>query len=167
MALIIFSVLSAAQDPVATGLRNFLMTFDYNDRQSLAQGFRLADKDQKELVSLLNDANEKVQLNAQILVRYIAEVSALSALHNSKSGQTFFSGPVPVPLDEWDYQQIEKSILCDSCSLKGPIVNYVYALVLDGSPRSHQFLELINTKFSPKFIDARQPNLLSTRDLEK
>jgi len=144
-----------------------LATYNFTDTKSLAKGFKLADQNPTIFIAALNDPTENVQVNAQRFIRYLADPKAMAALRASQSGQKFFTGAVPVPLEDWDYERIQNGLLCDSCSLKSPDVNYIYALVLDGSQRAQELLGRINARYPRKVTYGERPESRVSGNVEK
>jgi hypothetical protein len=124
-------------------IQNLLAEVDpIHNTRALAKAFRMGDTHIAEFVSALHDKNERVRLNAQRIIRYLGNSAGMAALvQTDEASQTHdFSWAVPIPLSERDFQQIEKNLLCDTCSSGGHYVNYIYALEIDNSDRAREAL---------------------------
>lgn len=125
------------------------------DTKHLARAFSIGDANIDELISALDDRDESVSLNAQIVIRYLGNQDGMTALfHRYASGQIkATTGAVPVPLSDWDFNQIESRFLCAECRLEGwGVPEYTYALMLDSSPRATQTLDRLVQKFNPEWL---------------
>jgi hypothetical protein len=113
--------------------------------------FRVGDSRIDEVVAALSDRDKNVQINAQRLIRYLGNPRGMAALKELyRSGGSYaISGSFPIPLDDWDYEEIQKDMLCAGCRLGGALFpNYLYALALDGSARAHDCLAGLQAKGS-------------------
>jgi hypothetical protein len=124
-------------------IRKLLGTYNVLDSPSaLRKAFNIGDGDISDFVLALDDPDERVRLNAQIIIRYLGNPEGMKkVIESSRTGHTHdFSGPVPIPLDDWDFQQIEMHVLCSDCVQGGPYANYFYALEIDDSMRARKTL---------------------------
>jgi hypothetical protein len=127
-------------------------------RERLSELFRIGDEKIEELVKALDDPNEEVSLNAQMVIRYLANevgLKALSEYYARQAGEYSVAGPIPTPLTDSDYSAIS---YCVRKNIKCLRENEIYALALDKSARSRQLLaEVIkaNAKPSPETFTGR------------
>ena len=75
-----------------------------------------------------------------------------------RRGNHTITGVVPIPLDDWDYAQIDKNMTCSGCRASGPFVpDYIYALILDGSQRAQDVLTRVRSTVSASWIPSIPP----------
>ena len=118
------------------------------DDKRLAKLFEMGDENIDELIESLKVLNTKVQLNAQKVIRYLANEKGMKAVFESykTNNQYSFVYPVPIPLNDWDYEFLDKNCLqtpvCD--------VDYAYAtaLILDNSKKSLQIYNSIRDRIA-------------------
>jgi ribosomal protein S10 len=148
-----------------------------DSRQTLAFLFRTGDERIEDLIKALDDPDKRVSLRAQIVIRYLGNENGMKALVESyrKRKQIEISGPVPLPLNNWDYTYIQANYaqtppLWDMLSER-----YIYALALDDSQRAKQTLSEIMKNAGNlnegatidraiKLLGANQPEKLLTGD---
>jgi hypothetical protein len=126
--------------------------------KALARLFRLGDGYAEQFVAALSDPDEQVREGAQRLIRYLGSPGGIAGLRESyRRGNGLITSVIPVPLDDWDYEQISKYITCSDCRASEPFMpDYVYALILDGSPRAHDALTKVQSRF-PGWIPSIPP----------
>jgi hypothetical protein len=115
-----------------------------NDK--LARLFRVGDKQIAELLKLLNDPNPKISLGSQVVLRYLGNEEGMRGLFEWYHKQKHFqvSGPVPLPLSDWDYKVIDAQYVKEPPQKWSRIEPYIYALALENSAKSKNVLrELI------------------------
>ena len=108
--------------------------------------FQTGDKCITDLVRALNDEDGEIRRKAQVVIRYLNNPEGVKALHEiySKQKEITFSGPIPVPLTDWDYQFIKWLFIEHRQDDWGVLeFNYISALILDGSSRAKALLEEI------------------------
>jgi len=113
---------------------------DYDlDHKRLAALFRIGDERIGDLVKALDDPDKDVSLNAQIVIRYLANDVGLRGLdeyYRRPMKEYWISGPIPAPLIDWDYGVIK-------ANPSSSVEKYLYALALDDSARAKQLLASI------------------------
>jgi len=127
--------------------RRLLVALDdvKNDRVVLASLFRMGDERIDDLIKALDDPNDKVRLNAQIVIRYLGNESGLNELFEvyARSQQVTIAGAIPLPLRKWDYDYIETFYLRSSPDWDNLSERYVFALALDDSAKSKELLDRV------------------------
>jgi hypothetical protein len=154
----LFFALSPAQDSEAAfRLRDLLVadSFRFSGMEKIFSG---GSSLTAELVDALNDRNETVSLNAQLMLRLIGDDRGIEELQRwyEQPRQTLriVRGPMPVPLREWDYRQIDAILSRPSREWKEDATNYLLALAIDGSPHARELLK--------KMVDAAGNDQLTT-----
>lgn len=110
----------------------------------LATLFGSGDKRIAELIHLLDDHDPDLKLRAQLVIRYLgneAGMKALRAWYARQRGEYRITGPVPLPLSEWDYDVIRAEMIgkpAQTWRERG--VQYIYALALDESAKAKAVL---------------------------
>lgn len=147
-----------------------------DNEDKLAKLFAVGDKRIADLIRALDDSDSEISLRAQIVIRYLGNEQGMNALRDSykKSGKIRLAGPIPLPLNEWDYNFL------DGYALRRPpnewsdlAVSYIFALALDGSPRAkavldqmiklaHNLDESTYTKDTINQVQGNQPGKLLT-----
>jgi len=104
----------------------------------LAKLFRIGDQRVEVLLKALDDPNPDISLRAQIVIRYLGNETGMKGLFDwyEKQKQFRVSGPVPLPLSEWDY----KSLYANNYVEWFRAEPYIYALALDDSPKARDAL---------------------------
>ncbi|HKV92066.1 MAG TPA: hypothetical protein VJW20_05920 [Candidatus Angelobacter sp.] len=140
--------LISAPEATPARIRKLLKDYEPTEPGTLAHLFKYGDSRMSELIIALNDPDARVRENAQRVIRYLGNPEGMRAIfsQNGNGKAMVFTGPVPVPLSEWDYVYLEKEVLCDRCQLNAPQVDYIYALALDQSPRAQETLSRIKSK---------------------
>lgn len=156
-----------AQSKTSSQIHHLLNRFELSGK-NLAKAFIFGSQHPDDLVIALQDPNPSVRINAQRLIRYLGDPKGMRALFTSyeTDGTNTFVGPVPVPLNEWDFTHLEKEVLCDRCLLRGSDVDYIYALALDGSPRAAEILSRIKSKTNFPWLFGNQITLKDSGDKE-
>ena len=113
------------------------MTDRVTNRSQLARLFRVGDERIADLIELLDDQNPEISLRSQVIIRYLGNEVGMKGLFDwyGKRQQFPVTGPVPLPLKEWDYQTIYARYIgkpVRSWTLAEP---YIYALALDDSAK--------------------------------
>jgi hypothetical protein len=70
-----------------------------------------------DLIWLLDDPDRDVSLRAQVIIRYLGNEAGMKALRAwySKQREGYrVAGPVPQPLDDWDYNNIKLNLIGNS-----------------------------------------------------
>lgn len=160
----------------------FEMNNRLDDKDKLATLFRIGDEGITDLIQALNDPNPKISLRAQVTIRYLGNDVGMNGLFEWYSRQSQFpvSGPIPLPLSEWDYRAIYANLINAPPERWTRAESYIYALALDKSPRAKAVLsELIRNASgldessvagrAISRVQATQPAMLLTgeRDLAK
>lgn len=129
-------------------VRRLLMENQIIGDDALTVLFSTGDERIQDLVRALNDPSEVVRRNAQAVIRYLGNDAGMKALVESyaKSPAYTLAGPVPLPLRDWDYEYIRKYYLSPSKEWDSRASSYIYALVLDGSPKAVTLLQELRTK---------------------
>lgn len=114
------------------------------DSDRLVKLLRVGDRRIAELIRLLDDPDRKVSLRAQVVIRYLGNEQGMKALrewYGRQQGEYGIAGPIPVPLDEWDYNAIKTDMLARPPQTWRELgVQYIYALALDTSPKAKTML---------------------------
>lgn len=112
-----------------------------DDGQVLGTLFQKGDARINDLIKALHDPDHKISLRAQVMIRYLGNQTGMKALEEWYSTQPEIvrSGPIPIPLNERDYQWINDQPINDAD-------NYIYALALDGSPKAMAVLNEMKKK---------------------
>lgn len=117
--------------------RKLLLDLDdiKSDRETLAMLFHTGDERIEHLIKALDDPDERIRLRAQVIIRYLGNETGMRALVESyeKRKETVISGPVPLPLNNWDYTYIETNYVHTPASWDMLSERYIYALALDDS----------------------------------
>jgi hypothetical protein len=96
------------------------------------------------LIEALNDSNKAVNLNAQLMLRLIGDHKGITDLHDwyekPRPVLSIVNGPVPVPLRDWDYQQIGAVLARPPREWRENALNYLYALSIDQSRHAKELL---------------------------
>lgn len=114
------------------------------DHDTLASLFEIGDRRILDLIQALDDGDRRISLNAQVVIRYLGNDQGMRSLYEwykQKQGEYQVAGPVPLPLSEWDYDYIKLN--CTDKPVKAwrdREVQYIYALLLDGSTRARDIL---------------------------
>jgi HEAT repeat protein len=107
--------------------------------ERLAAVFRVGDARVGDLVQALDDPDKEVSLNAQRVIRYLGNEVGLKGLaeyYKKPRKEYVSSGPIPVPLIEYDFDFI-KSHPSDVGA------EHIYALALEDSARATELLASI------------------------
>lgn len=156
-----------AQSRTPARIRKLMSHLEANtSRSSLAKAFLYGSQHVDELIIALDDPDPRVRLNAQRVIRYLGDPQGMRALFDSEEAKAVFVGIIPAPLSEWDYARIEKDILCDVCALRSPMLNYFYALAIDGSPRAQEMLVRIKLKAKPLLLFGNPTKLAGSNSKE-
>ena len=153
----------SAQSRTSARTRKLLNLIEISHGKGWGPAFRYGDQHIGELIIALRDPDPEVRRKAQRVIRYLGDPDGMQALFSSyesaheKGQTTMFMGPIPVPLSEWDFANLEKGVLCDQCKLQGPFVDYFYALALDRSPRAREMLVRIMSKAPYPLLYGEQP----------
>lgn len=128
-------------------------TYPTRDR-SLTTLFQVGDEHIQDLIQALDNPNEIIQRNAQIVIRYLGNETGMRSLIKSymKSTVVSQSGPVPLPLLEWDYEYIKKFYLTHNNGWDVRATSYIFALALDGSPKANTYLRELCKKSEKRVI---------------
>ncbi len=100
--------------------------------ETLAAVFRVGDARIEDLVRALDDPDREVSLNAQRAIRYLGNEAGLKGLdeyYRRQPKERVFTGPVPVPLLEADYDVVKS----DPSNARE---SHIYALAIEGSARA-------------------------------
>jgi hypothetical protein len=135
----------------------------------LAKVFRIGDERINDLIAALNDKDESISLHAQIAIRYLGNQQGMKALQDRyyKGTENRSTGPIPLPLAQWDYDFINRNYLNES-RLSWGIPRYIYALALDASPKSASTLDRMLEKYGqpPRFsLERIRMTFASSQDL--
>ena len=125
---------------------------DGAQNKNLAILFNEGDDRTSDLIELLEDSDPAIRRNSQIVIRYLNSTAGMNSVFSSyKRNGVSIIGQVPIPLHDWDYDFIASTLIGKPENFGQISTEYLYALALDGSPRSTQFLlELIETAKSAK-----------------
>jgi hypothetical protein len=114
------------------------------DDDVLSTLFRIGDRRSADLIQLLDDPNREISIRAQIVIRYLGNEDGIRALrvwYGRQQGNYAVAGPIPLPLDDWDYNFIKKDLLSRPPRVWLDLgVQFIYALTLDDSLRAKSFL---------------------------
>jgi hypothetical protein len=119
----------------------------------LAKLFQIGDERIEDLITALGDKDEAISLHAQLVIRYLGNQQGMNALHESyrrgKEGR--MTGPVPLPLTQWDFDFINKNNFGGASSFG--ISMYIDALTLDGSAEAAVTLDRLAERYGnlPEF----------------
>lgn len=108
--------------------------------------FAVGDERIHDLIRALSDPREGIRQNAQRVIRYLGNEIGMRALveQYKKSDVYGLTGPVPLPLSDWDYEYLRRNYLGNSARWDQRSASYIYALALDESPQALALLsELI------------------------
>jgi hypothetical protein len=107
--------------------------------ERLAALFRIGDARIGDLAQALDDPDKEISLNAQRVIRYLGNEAGLQGLagyYRKPRKEYWSSGPIPIPLIDWDYNFIKSNL----SSLKE---GHIYALALDDSAGAKELLASI------------------------
>jgi len=94
------------------------------------------------LVDALDDEDERVNLNAQLMLRLLGDERGIQRLHEwyekPRPILKVINGPIPVPLRQWDYLQIEAILARPRREWRNDAINYLLALAIDGSAHAQE-----------------------------
>lgn len=120
-----------------------------SDRETLAYLFHIGDLRIPDLVEALGDPNHAISVRAQVVLRYLGSKPGMQAyfdFDSNKPPHRLMSGPVPLPLHDWDFDVGMKGYLADPPKWNSRLRPYIYALVLDNSPRAQATLQEIRKR---------------------
>lgn len=125
----------------------------------LARLFRVGDERIADLIMALDDPDPEISLRAQVVIRYLGNNTGVDGLLRWFEKQERFavSGPIPIPLQELDYMVINAQYINEPPEKWVRPEPYIYALVLDGSPRAKDALDKI-LEIAIKMDDANVAN---------
>jgi hypothetical protein len=132
-------------------LRRLLLADDF---QFLGMGklFSQGEAVVPRLVDALDDPDERVNQQAQLMLRLIGGERGIQGLHEwyerPRPLVKIINGPVPVPLREWDYKQVEGILSRPPRAWREDAVNYIFALAIDGSLRARGLLRKMAASIS-------------------
>lgn len=114
---------------------------------SLSTLFNVGDDRIEDLLTALDDEDEVVRRNAQVVIRYLGNEVGMNRLLNqyARSSTNYLSGPVPLPLRDWDYRYIREYYVKGSSGWDSRATSYIYALALDGSRSATALLNELNS----------------------
>ncbi len=114
----------------------------------LAKLFHIGDERINDLIAALGDKDESISLHAQIAIRYLGNPQGMKAIQDRyyKGTENRTTGPIPLPLAQWDYDFINKNYLNES-RLSWGFSRYIYALALDDSPKAASTLDRMLEKY--------------------
>jgi hypothetical protein len=96
------------------------------------------------LVEALDDPEREVSDKAQRMLRLIGDEAGIRALHDwygtPRPETRVVGSPVAVPIQEWDFRQIERVLDEAPQSFAKTSESYLLALAIDGSPRAERAL---------------------------
>jgi hypothetical protein len=120
------------------------LAVNIHDDQAWARLYRVGDAAIDDLIQALEDPDTRVSATAQRMIRYLGNPAGMRALveRYARTEPDIISGPVPIPLNEWDYDLLEQALAENDRT--GQVAwgrEYVYALALDGSPRAQATLD--------------------------
>jgi HEAT repeat protein len=115
--------------------------------ESLSVLFTVGDDRIEDLIRALDDQDEVVRKNAQVTIRYLGNEAGMNVLVDlyTRSSTYSLSGPVPLPLRDWDYRYIRENYVRGSGGWDSRATSYIYALALDGSPSAAAVLNELNS----------------------
>jgi hypothetical protein len=150
-----------------SGLRKILESDDFAF-SGMAKIFHEGTLRLPNLIVALDDPDGRVSDNAQVMLRLLGDTRGIHALHEwyvkPRPVLRIVSGPVPAPLQEWDYKYINDFVLSRSYrDWDTDAVNYLYALTIDDSPRAKEMLKSMLNKI-PKDAD---PSTLSFQTVNR
>lgn len=104
--------------------------------------FEVGDERIEELIAMLRDPDEEVRLGAQRMIRYLGNEKGMAALAQQwrASLPRVFTGAVPLPIGEIDYEIVDLD------------PRFLFALELDGSQRAKE--KLTELEVEPKLRNA-------------
>lgn len=106
--------------------------------------FQIGDARIADLIHALKDKDSEIRRRAQIIIRYLSNPEGIKALHEiyANQNESISSGPVPIPLADWDYKFLRSLFFENPQEHWGLLeFNYIFALLLDDSPRADAFLK--------------------------
>ena len=116
-----------------------------SDSDRLAMLFKIGDRRIADLIKALDSPDPDVSVRAQTVIRYLPNIEGMKALHEwygKQRGGFKVAGPIPLPLNDWDYEVINANFVGRPSRLWGGRgVEYIYALALDDSKRSETLLD--------------------------
>ena len=142
------TALARKGDPECHHIRQLLLKLENvkDDRKTLAKLFRTGDKCIDFLIHALDDSNPQVSLRSQNVIRYLGNSRGMKALAEYYATQSRITlvGPVPLPLNNWDYGVIRTNYVAKPVTWDPLSERYIYALTLDYSETARELLGLIN-----------------------
>lgn len=141
------SVISRVESPKTTSdIRKMLLAMEdvRTDSDKLVALLQVGDRRISNLIQLLDDPDHKVSLRAQVVIRYLGNEQGMKALrewYGKQHGEYGIAGPIPLPLNDWDFNLIKRNMLARSPQIWLDLgVQYIYALGLDTSPGAEAML---------------------------
>lgn len=138
------ALVSAQSTATYQETRNVLLHLEIEKdaNSNFANLFRTGDEQIENLVKALDDSDQIIRNNAQMMIRYLGNPLGMDALSSyyAKSNNIIIVGPVPLPLNEWDYDFISSTYLDKPENFGQLSTQYLYALVLDDSPKAKKVL---------------------------
>ncbi|MGA3135379.1 MAG: hypothetical protein ABSC88_05220 [Terracidiphilus sp.] len=124
-------------------LRKLLSADDFDS--PMIKIFSQGDSIISKLVVALDDPDTNVAMHAQFMLLLLGDEHGIQSLHQwydrPRPILRIVNGPVPVPLSEWDFKQIEAILAHPSSEWKNEAENYFYALAIDRSTRAQELLK--------------------------
>jgi len=110
--------------------------------------FSQGDSAIPKLVDALDDSDEYVTLHAQYMLRLIGNEQGIQSLQDwyiqpQKGSWVMRPRPDPVPLTDWDYQEIGRILDSPTTKWDDHALHYFFALMIDGSPHATELLNRI------------------------
>lgn len=119
------------------------------ENKAISKLFEIGDACIDDLISTLNGTDFQMSVAAQEAIRYLGNEKGLKVLDdwNTNNKKSYpVSGPVPIPIMDFDYEMIEVNFLGNDQRDLGLLTSqYLYALAIDkDSPKSKLlFLKLL------------------------
>ena len=130
-----------------TDVRRLLleMTMKHRSTEQLGVLFQGGEREINYLVRALEDPDPEVKLNAQIVIRYLGNEQGMRAWFklNETGKSTSFTAPIPIPLQQWDYEFVREFYLRDNVRTEPLLEAYLFALVLDSSTEAEQLFAAV------------------------
>ena len=115
---------------------------------TLRKLFKVGNDRIDDLILALSDSDSDVKVNAQIVIRALGNEKGTKLMYEfyEKGGEfsIYLGSLIPLPLNEFEYEWIDFNFFNAKEGKRNILPRELYALILDNSEKSNQYLERIN-----------------------